>query len=70
MTDEMRKHIGYLPEDYGQTFSTSFACLTASSRLIAVTGGGDRWKRDVPAPAEMAAVTGWMRCYLPLKKPW
>jgi ABC-2 type transport system ATP-binding protein len=25
MNDEIRKHIGYLPEDYGQTFSPLFA---------------------------------------------
>jgi ABC-type glutathione transport system ATPase component len=40
---ETRRRFGYMPEDHGQTFSTSFAYLTASSRLIAVTGGGDRW---------------------------
>jgi ABC-2 type transport system ATP-binding protein len=27
MTDEMRKQVGYLPEDHGQTFSRWFATL-------------------------------------------
>jgi hypothetical protein len=25
MTDEMRRRVGYMPEDHGQTFSTQFA---------------------------------------------
>jgi ABC-type glutathione transport system ATPase component len=29
MTDEIRKRLGYLPEDHGQTFSTQFARLKA-----------------------------------------
>jgi ABC-type cobalamin/Fe3+-siderophores transport system ATPase subunit len=32
MTVEMRKHVGYLPEDHGQTFSPLFACLQACHR--------------------------------------
>jgi ABC-type Mn2+/Zn2+ transport system ATPase subunit len=40
MTDEMRKHIGYLPEDHGQTFPHDSSLLIAASRLIAVTDGG------------------------------
>jgi ABC-2 type transport system ATP-binding protein len=32
MNDEIRKHIGYLPEDHGQTFSPLFACLQACHR--------------------------------------
>ena len=39
MTDEIRKRLGYLPEDHGRTFSTQFAAQ-ASSRLIVVTGAG------------------------------
>jgi ABC-type Mn2+/Zn2+ transport system ATPase subunit len=32
MTDEMRKRVGYLPEDHGQTFSTQFARLEAQQQ--------------------------------------
>jgi ABC-type Mn2+/Zn2+ transport system ATPase subunit len=32
MNDEIRKHIGYLPEDYGQTFSTQCARLEAQQQ--------------------------------------
>jgi ABC-type oligopeptide transport system ATPase subunit len=31
MNDEIRKHIGYLPEDHGQTFSTQFAQLEGTA---------------------------------------
>jgi ABC-type uncharacterized transport system ATPase subunit len=36
MNSEIRRRVGYLPEDHGQTFSPRFAALT-SSRPIAVT---------------------------------
>jgi ABC-type uncharacterized transport system ATPase subunit len=52
MTDEMRKRVGYMPEDHGQTFSRRFA----AHRIEPANRGDGRW-RDVPAPA----VTGWMR---------
>jgi ABC-2 type transport system ATP-binding protein len=32
MTDEIRKRLGYLPEDHGQTFSTQFARLEAQQQ--------------------------------------
>jgi ABC-type uncharacterized transport system ATPase subunit len=32
MTDEIRKRLGYLPEDHGQTFSTQFARLKAQQQ--------------------------------------
>ena len=32
MNDEMRKQVGYMPEDHGQTFSPLFACLQACHR--------------------------------------
>jgi ABC-type uncharacterized transport system ATPase subunit len=32
MTDDMRRRVGYLPEDHGQTFSPLFACLQACHR--------------------------------------
>jgi ABC-type uncharacterized transport system ATPase subunit len=32
MTDEMRKGVGYLPEDHGQTFSTQCARLEAQQQ--------------------------------------
>jgi hypothetical protein len=47
MTDEMRKHVGYMPEDYGRTFSQRFA----AHRIEPADRGDRRW-RDVPAPAK------------------
>jgi ABC-type uncharacterized transport system ATPase subunit len=32
MTVEIRKHLGYLPEEHGRTFSPLFACLQACHR--------------------------------------
>jgi ABC-type polysaccharide/polyol phosphate transport system ATPase subunit len=32
MNDEIRKRVGFLPEDHGQTFSPLFACLQACHR--------------------------------------
>jgi ABC-type Mn2+/Zn2+ transport system ATPase subunit len=36
MTEEMRKHIGYLPEDHGQTFSTQCARGTAAANPLRI----------------------------------
>jgi ABC-type Mn2+/Zn2+ transport system ATPase subunit len=33
MTDEMRKHVGYMPEDHGQTFSTQCARIPGSAAV-------------------------------------
>jgi ABC-type uncharacterized transport system ATPase subunit len=33
MNDEIRKHIGYLPEDHGQTFSLQFARRRIGTRM-------------------------------------
>jgi ABC transporter len=43
MNDEIRKHIGYLPEDHGQTFSRR----CAAHRIEPADRGDGRW-RDVP----------------------
>jgi ABC-type uncharacterized transport system ATPase subunit len=32
MNDEIRRRVGYLPEDHGQTFPPLFACLQACHR--------------------------------------
>jgi ABC-2 type transport system ATP-binding protein len=33
MTSEIRRRFGYMPEDHGQTFLRSFACLLATGML-------------------------------------
>jgi hypothetical protein len=58
MNDEIRRHVGYLPEDHGRTFSQGFA----AHRIEPADRGDGRW-RDVPRTCRMAAITGWMRWY-------
>jgi ABC-type uncharacterized transport system ATPase subunit len=41
MTDEIRKRLGYLPEDHGQTFSTQFARLEAQQQPLCQFGPAD-----------------------------
>jgi ABC-type uncharacterized transport system ATPase subunit len=55
MNDEIRKHIGYLPEDHGQTFSQRCA-----AHRIEPAARGDGCARCSPI-YRVAAVTGWMR---------
>jgi hypothetical protein len=40
MDDEIRRRIGYLPEDHGQTFSPLFARWKAATSTRSTQGGG------------------------------
>ena len=47
MDDEIRRRVGYMPEDHGQTFLQQFAAYRSEP-----ADRGDWWWRDVLAPAE------------------
>ena len=71
MNDEIRRRLGYLPEDHGQTFLDSSPPI-ASSRLIAVTGAAATF----PAPAALLPSRAglrwsypWLSWSLPPERP-
>jgi ABC-type multidrug transport system ATPase subunit len=52
MTDEMRKRVGYMPEDHGQTFSTLCAwTLRAQRRILGQLGQQANHRNEQVRPA-------------------
>jgi ABC-type polysaccharide/polyol phosphate transport system ATPase subunit len=58
MTVEMRKHLGYLPEDHGQTFSIQCACVPLVREQGASTTRADAPLCDVLALDEVSFTVG------------
>jgi ABC-type multidrug transport system ATPase subunit len=56
MTDEMRKHVGYLPEDHGQTFFSVVRSVSRRSRrrILCQLGSRTQQRRRYPLIERLA----------------